>query len=113
MKKADIVQPRLNMLDQKQIKKIHEYSLQILSTTGVRVDSQQARKLFARAINSKAVDGDRVCIPPDLVEWALKAAPARIDIFDRKGTLAFRLPDQARFGVGVTSLYYLAYANCR
>ena len=106
MKKADIVQPHLKTLDQKQIKKVHEYSLQILATTGVRVDSQRARKLFVRAINSKAVDGDRVCIPPDLVEWALQAAPARIDIFDRKGTLAFRLPDQARFGVGVTSLYY-------
>jgi trimethylamine--corrinoid protein Co-methyltransferase len=106
MKKANIVQPRLNTLDQQQIKKVHEYSLQILSSIGVRVDSQQARKLFARAIGSKAVEGDRVRIPADLVEWAIQAAPARIDIYDRKGAPAFRLPDQVRFGVGVTSLYY-------
>ncbi len=106
MQKATIVQPRLNTLDQQQIKKVHEYSLQILSTVGLRVDSPEAQKLFSRAIGSKSVDGDRVRIPPDLVEWAIQATPARIDIYDRKGAPAFRLPDQARFGVGVTALYY-------
>ena len=106
MKNANIVQPRVNTMDPKQIKRIHDYSLQILSTTGVRVDSPQARKLLARAINSEAVDGDRVRIPSDLVEWAIQAAPAHIDIYNREGAPAFHLPDQARFGVGVTSLYY-------
>ena len=72
----------------------------------MRVDSSEARKRFAQAIGSQAVDGDRVRIPSDLVEWAIQAAPARIDIYDRKGMLTFRLPDQTRFGVGVTSLYY-------
>jgi trimethylamine--corrinoid protein Co-methyltransferase len=106
MKKANIVQPNLIVIDQQQIKKVHEYSLQILSTVGLRVDSPEAQKLFTRAIGSNTVNGDRVRIPPDLVEWAIQAAPARIDIYDRKGELAFRLPDQVRFGVGVTSLYY-------
>ena len=106
MKKANIVQPNLNTLDQQQIIKVHDYSLRILSTVGMRVDSSEARKRFARAIGSQAVDGDRVRIPSDLVEWAIQAAPARIDIYDRKGMLTFRLPDQTRFGVGVTSLYY-------
>jgi trimethylamine--corrinoid protein Co-methyltransferase len=106
MKKANIVQPNLSVLDQKQIKKVHENSLQILSSVGLRVDSPEAQKLFARAIGLQAVDSDRVRIPPDLVEWAIQASPARIDIYDRKGALAFRLPDQVRFGVGVTSLYY-------
>ena len=106
MKKANIVQPSLNTLDPQQIMKVHAYSLQILSTVGLRVDSPEARKLFTRAIGSQAVNGDRVRIPPDLVEWAIQAAPARIDIYDRKGAAAFRLPDQVRFGVGVTSLYY-------
>jgi trimethylamine--corrinoid protein Co-methyltransferase len=106
MKKTNSVQPRLSVLDRKQIKKVHDYSLQILSSIGLRVDSPEARKLFARAIGSQAVDGERVRIPADLVEWAIQAAPARIDIYDRKGMLTFRLPDQTRFGVGVTSLYY-------
>jgi len=106
MQKTTIVQPRLKTLDPQQIKKVHAYSLQILSSIGVRVDSQRARKFFARAIGSQAIEGDRVRIPADLVEWAIQAAPARIDIYDRKGAPAFCLPDQVRFGVGVTSLYY-------
>ena len=106
MKKADIVQPSLNTLDPQQIKKIHDYSLEILRTVGLRVDSPEARRLFAKAIGSRAVDGNRVRIPADLVEWAIQAAPAQIDIYDRSGAPAFRLPDQTRFGVGVTALYY-------
>ena len=106
MKKTTIVQPRLKTLDQNQIQKVHAYSLQILSTVGLRVDSPEAKKLFTRAIGSQAIDGDRIRIPADLVEWAIQSAPARIDVYDRNGGLAFRLPDQTRFGVGVTSLYY-------
>ena len=106
MKKTNRVHPRLSVMDRKQIKKVHDYSLQILSSIGLRVDSLEARNLFARTIGSQAIDGDRVRIPADLVEWAIQAAPARIDIYDRKGVPAFRLPDQTRFGVGVTSLYY-------
>jgi trimethylamine--corrinoid protein Co-methyltransferase len=93
-------------MDRKQIKKVHDYSLQILSSIGLRVDSLEARNLFAQTIGPQAIDGDRVRIPADLVEWAILAAPARIDIYNRKGAPAFRLPDQTRFGVGVTSLYY-------
>ena len=106
MKRASIIKPHLSVMDQKHIKRVHEYSLQILSSVGLRVDSTEARKLYTKAIGPQAVDGDRVRIPPDLVEWAIQAAPARIDIYDRKGAPAFRLPDQARFGVGVTSLYF-------
>lgn len=101
-----IVKPCLDTLDPQQIRKVHAYSLQILSTVGLRVDSPEARRLFANAIGSQAVDGDRVRIPADLIEWAIQASPARIDIYNRNGVLAFRLPDQARFGVGVTSLHY-------
>jgi trimethylamine--corrinoid protein Co-methyltransferase len=106
MKKTNSVHPRLSVMNPEQIKQVHEYSLQILSSIGLRVDSPEARNRFARAIGSQAVDGDRVRIPPDLVEWAIQAAPARIDVYDRKGSLAFCLPDQARFGVGVSALYY-------
>jgi trimethylamine--corrinoid protein Co-methyltransferase len=106
MQKANIVHPELIVMKQRQIKKVHEYSLQILSSVGLRVDSTEARQLFTKAIGPQAVDGDRLRIPPDLVEWAIQAAPARIDVYDRKGSLAFCLPDQARFGVGVTALYY-------
>ena len=106
MKQETIVQPRINTLDPQQIKNVHAYSLQILSSIGVRVDSQRARTLFAKAIGSNTVDGDYVHITPELVEWAIQAAPTHIDVYDRTGAPVFCLPDQARFGVGVTSLYY-------
>jgi trimethylamine--corrinoid protein Co-methyltransferase len=88
------------------MQQLHDYSLRILSTCGVRVDSERARKAFAQAAGAAAVDGDRVRIPGDLVEWALRAAPSSVEIYNRRAELAFRLPDQARFGIGVTSLQY-------
>ena len=36
------VRPRLTMLTQEQIQDIHQYTLKILATTGVRVDSPSA-----------------------------------------------------------------------
>jgi trimethylamine--corrinoid protein Co-methyltransferase len=48
-----------------------------------------------------------VRIPPEAVGWALKAAPSTIDIYNRRGELAFRLGEgRTRFGIGVTTLFY-------
>ena len=84
-------------------------SLEILATTGVRVDSPRARAVFERAIG-RAADGDRVRIPREIVAWALSVAPARVMIYDRRGAPAFTLDaagqEGARFGIGVTNLYY-------
>jgi trimethylamine--corrinoid protein Co-methyltransferase len=41
------------------------------------------------------------------VEWAIEAAPATIDIYNRKGNPVIQLGhDQTRFGIGVTNLFY-------
>ena len=49
-------------------------------------------------------------IPRETVAWALSVAPARVTIYDRRGAPAFTLDaagqDGARFGIGVTNLYY-------
>ena len=102
----NVVQPRIRVLDPGHTEQLHDYSLRILSTCGVRVDSEPARRLFAQAAGSAAVDGDRVRISRELVDWALGTAPASVEIYNRRAELAFRLPDQARFGIGVTSLQY-------
>jgi trimethylamine--corrinoid protein Co-methyltransferase len=61
----------------------------------------------AQATGGSADDGDRLRIPREVVEWALEAAPQAVDVYDRAGSLAFRLgDDRTRFGIGVTSLYY-------
>ena len=101
--------PRLTLLSAEQIQQVHAYSLEILATTGVRVDSPRARAVFERAIGRSA-DNDRVHIPRELVAWALSIAPARVTIYDRRDAPAFTLDaagrEGARFGIGVTNLYY-------
>ncbi len=101
-----IVQPKISVLTPEQIEQVHRYALSILSSVGVRVDSDRARRLLAQAVGPAGIAGDRVCIPGELVEWALATAPHAVEVYDRQGKLAFRLPDQARFGIGVTALYY-------
>ena len=103
------VKPAIKVLTRNQIEKIHSYSLEILSKTGIRIDSLRARKLFAKTLGVS--DTDRVVrIPAELVERALKTAPSTVDIYDRRGNMQFQLGDgqgaQTRFGIGVTNLYY-------
>jgi len=86
MSATRIVQPRLTVLNPVQVEQVHDYSLKILSTTGIRVESESARKLFAGTIGRQAANGDCVQIPAELVEWALQAAPSKVDVYDRKGT---------------------------
>jgi len=104
----------LTLLSVEQIQQVHTDSLEILATTGVRVDSPRARAVFERAIG-RAADGERVRIPRETVAWALSVAPARVTIYDRRGAPAFTLDaagqdgvrsGSARFGIGVTNLYY-------
>jgi len=106
MENSKIIQPHLTVLTDGQKSRIHSDSLKILSTVGVRVESEKARKIFSRKAGSNAVRGDIVCIPPEIVEEALKLAPFSIDVYNRKGDFAFRLPGETRFGIGVTDLYY-------
>jgi trimethylamine--corrinoid protein Co-methyltransferase len=81
-------------------------SLEILSSVGVRVDSERGRRVLARG-SGVTLEGDRVRVSPELVEEALEMAPSTVDIYDRRGVLSFRLgAGEARFGVGVTALYY-------
>ena len=101
--------PKLKMLTEEQIHDIHEYTLTLLETTGVRVDSPSAVAMLEKKVGSSMVDGKRVRIPRELVEWAIKAAPRRIQLYDRRGNPQFQIggvDDRTRFGIGVTALFY-------
>jgi trimethylamine--corrinoid protein Co-methyltransferase len=100
------IRPIVTVLDEQQIGQIHESSLHILKAVGLEIDSEKAVRVFADA--GAEVDGSRVRIPADLVRWALDAAPSSVDIFDRRGSFAFRIGDGAetRFGIGATTLNY-------
>ncbi|MGD2039493.1 MAG: trimethylamine methyltransferase family protein [Anaerolineae bacterium] len=106
MNQDPFVRPKLTVLDPIQIEQVHGYSLQILSTVGVRVDSERARRLLVSAGGEQPAGSHHVRLPRALVERALQTAPASVQIYNRLGTPAFDLPGEARFGIGVTALYY-------
>lgn len=63
---------------------VHERTLVVLETTGLRVDSQRARAILADAGASVDETTRRVRIPPDLVERSLAAAPRRFSLGGRR-----------------------------
>lgn len=103
------IRPSITVLSEDQVIQVHQYALSVLTTVGIRVDSPRARDVFNKAIGCE--DNDHVVkIPPELVEWAIKAAPSDMDIYDRRGQFIFKLGDpqkyRSRFGIGVTNLNY-------
>lgn len=81
--------PGLSVLSQSQIHQVHSATLELLRRTGVQVRSKEILDLMAKA--GCWVEGDRVRIPPDLIEWALRCAPKRVVLCDRSGRPAMEL----------------------
>src|SRR5262245_39522767 len=103
------VHPHLAMLSELQKQEIHQYTLKVLETTGVRVDSPSALEMLKDKVGSSMVHDRTVRIPAELVEWAIKVAPRQIQIYDRRGSPQVTIGgegDRTRFGIGVTATYY-------
>ena len=103
------VTPSLSLLTSQQRQQVHDHALEILSTTGIRVDAPEAVERFAGS-GCRIEDKKQVLIPPDLVARALDQAPSRVAFFNRTGEKRFTLgpaeQSTTRFGVGVTNLHY-------
>ncbi len=76
--------PQFRKLSEDQLGRIHNASLEILDRTGVCLYEQEALELLQKA-GVKGFEGNRVRIPPGLVEWALSIAPRRVVLCDRNG----------------------------
>ncbi|MCK4832860.1 MAG: trimethylamine methyltransferase family protein, partial [Anaerolineales bacterium] len=76
--------PQFRKLSEDQLERIHNASLEILDRTGVCLYEQEALELLQKA-GVKGFEGNRVRIPPGLVEWALSIAPRRVVLCDRNG----------------------------
>src|SRR5262249_19280875 len=101
------VHPRLTILSAEHIVAIHEGSLKVLARTGVLVESQRALDVFSKGGQSIHIQDNRVTFERDVVEWAIKSTPSTYDVFNRRGEKMFTLGDgPARFGNGVTNLFY-------
>jgi trimethylamine--corrinoid protein Co-methyltransferase len=103
------VRPHLTLLTEEQKQDIHRYTMKLLATTGVRVDSPSALEMLKKRVGASMVDGRTAHFPEELVKWAVKSAPSQIQIYNRRGEPQFRIGgagDRLRFGIGVTALYY-------
>ncbi len=87
--------------------KLHEACLEVLERTGVRFFLPEAVDILKKA-GATVSDGNRVRIPPKLVEQALQTAPSEVRMFDRTGRPALELRDfNTYFGPGSDCLYIL------
>jgi trimethylamine--corrinoid protein Co-methyltransferase len=76
--------PHFRKLSDDQVERLHHASLEILDRTGVRLFEPEALELLKQK-GIQVEDGNRVRIPPGLVEWALSVAPKRTVLCDRHG----------------------------
>jgi trimethylamine--corrinoid protein Co-methyltransferase len=91
--------PRLKVLSNDELERIHLATLEVLRRTGIAVKEPKAVEIFRKA--GCFVDGERVRIPAHLVEWALRATPPRVSMSDRNGNPAMFLEDNnVYFGTG-------------
>jgi trimethylamine--corrinoid protein Co-methyltransferase len=104
------IQPSIQVLSEEAIDQVHKSSLRVLSEIGIRVDSENAQKIFqASKVKQLGITiSDHIArFSSEAVNWAIDQVPSTIDIYNRCGEHAFRLGEgQARFGIGVTNLFY-------
>jgi trimethylamine--corrinoid protein Co-methyltransferase len=93
-----------------QCRLIHCASLEILERTGVQLYYQPAIELMKKA--GCIVEQNRVRIPAHLVEWALRAAPSQIMMYDRTGMPVMPIRDRiSTFGTGSDCLNVLDHGT--
>ena len=96
--------PQFRVLSGDQLQRIHLASLEILRRTGVEMLSTEALDLLRN--RGAVVDGTRVRVPPDLVEWALHTTPSRVVLCDRDGEPAMYLEaGRSYYGTGSDTRY--------
>ena len=99
--------PRLRLLSDAQLERLHDAALELLRDPGVRIMSEEARELLLGA-GATLVGEDVVHIPARLVEGSLDSAPHRFTLHDRTGAERLALGEgNVYFGSGVTNLSYL------
>ena len=82
--------PKIQILTAEQIDQVHQYALDILEKTGIRVDDENARLLLQKA-GGQVIKDHLISFPKELVNWAIDIAPSQIDIFNQSGEPAFQL----------------------
>lgn len=106
-------QPKLSFLDEEGLKAIHLAALEILERTGVWVQHEGVVEMLASA-GCKVTGPNRLTIPPQLVEEALRKAPSEITIYNRKGKPALYLKGRRScWGTGSDTPFILDTFTCQ
>jgi trimethylamine--corrinoid protein Co-methyltransferase len=71
---------------------IHERMLQLLEHHGVAIAHKQAKPLLLAAGCRTAADGERVSLPRDMVEAALRNAPKAVTLYGKTSARDIALP---------------------
>ena len=91
--------PQFRVLSNSQLEEIHLATLEVLRRTGVLIKEPKGVELLKKA--GCWVDGERVRIPPHLIEWATSIAPPRVVLCDRNGEPAMYLEqNKVYYGTG-------------
>ena len=72
---------RLRVLNEDQLDRLHENTVQVLETVGVELESEKAVDLFGS--KGAKVDGHRVFIPRKMLEEAIESAPESFKMWGR------------------------------
>jgi len=91
--------PDLKVLSESEILAIHENSLVILESVGVRVESKKILDVLEKKGCLVDFEIERVKFPPSVVKECLSSLPKQIPIFQRDGDLAFILGDGGQYCV--------------
>lgn len=98
--------PKLQVINEDQIKQIHMATLEVLERTGVKMTHPRGLELLDGA--GARVEGERVRIPAWLVEDAIRKAPSRLVLGNRDGKRAVILEgDNSWFGPSLDCIDYL------
>jgi len=94
------IRQHFKRLSDEQCEKLHLASLEILERTGARLYHQPAIDLLLKA-GAEVSEGNRVRIPPQMVERAFETVPNEVVLYDRHGEPAIRLEGhRSFFGTG-------------
>ena len=98
--------PPLQIFNDAQLEELHYASLEVLRRTGVRIQLPEAVELMREA--GCHVDGERVHIPPSVVERAIRSAPSQVVLCDRDGNQAIRVEGyKPYYGTGSDCIFVI------
>ncbi len=99
------MRPKLEILEQELVDRIVGEAYELLWDPGVLVHREAALRLLAEGGATVDFDKKTARIPQDMIDEALRTAPASVDIYDLKGELRLRLgQDNTYFYPGATAL---------